>query len=74
MMLPHRARSQAATPFFAIIGADMISGRIKALKDQRKHMLAENKALACALKCAAAEDALETAKPITSAQTTGSRF
>ena len=31
MMLPHRARSQAAMPFvFANLGADMISGKIKA--------------------------------------------
>ena len=36
--------------FFANLGADMISGKIKALKDQRKHMLEEKKAVARALK------------------------
>ena len=60
MMLPHRAHSQAATPFlFSNLGADMISGRIKALKDQRKQMLEEKKAVARARKCAAAADALD---------------
>jgi hypothetical protein len=38
----------------------MISGKIKALKDQRKQVLEEKKAVARAQKCAAAEDALET--------------
>ena len=35
---------------FANLGADMISGRIKALKDQRKQMLEEKKSAARALK------------------------
>jgi ribosomal protein S1 len=43
MMLPHRARSQAATPFFVSLGASMISGKINALKDQRNQMLEEQK-------------------------------
>ena len=61
MMLPHRARSQAAMLFFANLGADTISGKIKAVKDQRKQMLEEKKGCGtCAKKCAAAEDALET--------------
>jgi hypothetical protein len=36
--------------FFANLGADMISGKIKALKDQRKQMLEEKKAVARALR------------------------
>ena len=35
---------------FANLGADMISGKIKALKDQRKQMLEEKKAVARALR------------------------
>jgi hypothetical protein len=51
MMLPHRARSQAAMPFFcANLGADIISGKFKALQDQRKQMLEEKKAVARALR------------------------
>ena len=37
-------------PFFANLGADMISGNIKALKDQRKRMLEEKKAVSRALR------------------------
>ena len=43
------------------MGVDMISGKIQALKDQRKQLLEEKKGCStCAKKCAAAEDAPET--------------
>ena len=45
---------------FANLGVDMISGKIKALKDQRKQMLEDKKCGTCAKTCAAAEDAPET--------------
>ena len=59
---------------FANLGADMISGKIKALKDQRKQMLEEKKAVARALRIAQRQRMRLKRKPITSAQTTWSRF
>ena len=37
-------------PLFANLGADLIPGKIKALKDQRKQMLEDNKLVAGALR------------------------
>jgi len=45
---------------FANLGADMISGKINALSDQRKQMLEEKKGCGTCEKCAAAENAIET--------------